>query len=50
MALALAGVAVVTIAQFRIALGRFDDVDRRDEEVLADLHHALWMEGLESRP
>src|SRR5215207_778210 len=39
--------AVVPVAGHRAGLCRFDDLDRRDEEAVAELDHALRMLGVE---
>ena len=38
---------VVAVAGHRTGLGGLDDLDRRDEEAVADLDHSLWMLGVE---
>jgi hypothetical protein len=47
MSLALSGIAIVSVAQLRIALASAPGCPPTNEEVLADLHHALRMKGLE---
>ena len=44
---ALPGIAVVAVDGLREALGRRLDLDRGDEKVVADLHHALRVVGQE---
>ena len=44
---ALARVAVIAVDRLRKALGRRLDLDRRHENIVADLHHALRMVGEE---
>jgi len=39
--------AVVPVAGHRAGLCRFDDLDRRDEEAIAELDHPLRMLGVE---